>query len=170
VGGGISQLATTLFNAAFFAGFELDEHTAHQLYFERYPEGREATISWPTPDLVITNDWKASALVRVFNGPDSLTVAIYSTSFDRRIETETSERYEPTEPAERRVTADWVEPGQEVLKTAGSPGFSVKVSRQVFEGPTLKSDESIETVYLAPPKIILVPEGTPGAETPATPD
>ena len=170
VGGGVSQLATTLFNAAFFAGFALDQHTAHQLYFSRYPEGREATISWPTPDLVVTNNWKAAALVRVFNGPDSLTVGIYSTSFDRRIDTETSERYDPTEPAERRVTADWVAPGQEVLKTAGSPGFSVKVSRQVFEGPKLKSDESFETVYLAPPKIILVPEGTPGAETPASPD
>lgn len=170
VGGGVSQLATTLFNAAFFSGFKLDTHTAHQLYFDRYPEGREATISWPTPELVFTNNWKASALVRVFNGPDSLTVAIYSTSFARRITTETSERYATTEPVERRVTADWIEPGQEVLKTEGSQGFSVKVSRQVFEGAGLKSDQSFETVYLAPPKIILVPEGTPGAETPASPD
>lgn len=170
VGGGVSQLATTLFNAAFFAGFALDEHTAHQLYFSRYPEGREATISWPTPDLVVTNNWKAAALVRVFNGADSLTVGIYSTSFNRRIETETSERYATTEPVERRVTADWVAPGQEVLKTEGSQGFSVKVSRKVYEGPTLKSDSAFETVYLAPPKIILVPEGTPGAETPASPD
>jgi vancomycin resistance protein YoaR len=170
VGGGVSQLATTLFNAAFFAGFALDEHTAHQLYFSRYPEGREATISWPTPDLVVTNNWKAAALVRVFNGADSLTVGIYSTSFNRRIETETSERYDTTEPVERRVTADWVAPGQEVLKTEGSQGFSVKVSRKVYEGPTLKSDSAFETVYLAPPKIILVPEGTPGAETPASPD
>ena len=170
VGGGVSQLATTLFNAAFFAGFALDQHTAHQLYFSRYPEGREATISWPTPDLVVTNNWKAAALVRVFNGADSLTVGIYSTSFNRRIETETSERYDTTEPVERRVTADWVAPGQEVLKTEGSQGFSVKVSRKVYEGPTLKSDSAFETVYLAPPKIILVPEGTPGAETPASPD
>jgi len=170
VGGGVSQLATTLFNAAFFAGFALDKHTAHQLYFSRYPEGREATISWPTPDLVVTNNWKAAALVRVFNGADSLTVGIYSTSFNRRIETETSERYGTTEPVERRVTADWVAPGQEVLKTEGSQGFSVKVSRKVYEGATLKSDSAFETVYLAPPKIILVPEGTPGAETPASPD
>ncbi len=166
VGGGVSQLATTLFNAAFFAGFRLDAHTAHQLYFSRYPEGREATISWPRPDLKVTNDWKASALVRVFNGSSGVTVAIYSTSFDRKVETETSERYDPTEPKERRVTAEWVPEGQEVLQSAGSQGFSVRVTRTVFEGNRLKEEDAFETVYLAPPKVILVPEGTPGAETP----
>ncbi len=90
VGGGVSQVAATLFNAAFFAGFQLNAHNAHQLYIDRYPVGREATISWPTPDLVITNDWNASALVRVWNAADSITVAIFSTSFDRRVETTTS--------------------------------------------------------------------------------
>lgn len=166
VGGGVSQLATTLFNAAFFAGFRLDEHTAHQLYFDRYPVGREATISWPTPDLKVTNNWKASALVRVFNGSSGVTVAIYSTSFDRKVETETSERSDFTEPAERRVTSEWVPEGQEVLQTEGSQGFSVRVTRKVFQGTRLKEEDVITTTYLAPPKVILVPEGTPGAETP----
>jgi vancomycin resistance protein YoaR len=170
VGGGVSQLATTLFNAAFFAGFRLDEHTAHQLYFERYPEGREATISWPKPDLKVTNNWKAAALVRVFNGSSGVTVAIYSTSFDRRIEEETSERYAFTEPTERRVTSEWVPEGQEVVQSEGSQGFSVRVTRKVFEGSRLKEEDSFETVYLAPPKVVLVPEGTPGAETPYAPD
>ncbi|MFM9018285.1 MAG: VanW family protein [Actinomycetota bacterium] len=76
VGGGVSQMATTLFNAAFFAGFELNEHTAHQLYIYRYPEGREATLSWPTPDLKITNNWDAAARVRVTNAADSITIAL----------------------------------------------------------------------------------------------
>ena len=170
VGGGVSQLATTLFNAAFFAGFELNEHTAHQLYFDRYPVGREATISWPLPDLKVTNNWKAAALVRVFNGSSGVTVAIYSTSFDRKVETETSERFNLTEPKERRVTADWVDEGQEVLKTEGSQGFSVRVTRKVFEGSRLKEEDDFTTNYLAPPKVILVPEGNPGAETPYAPE
>lgn len=169
VGGGVSQVATTLFNAAFFAGFTLNEHTAHQLYIDRYPEGREATISWPTPDLKITNNWDASALVRVWNGADSLTVALYSTSFDRKVETETSERYGFTEPAERRVTDPGVTEG-EAVASEGAQGFSVRVTRKVFKGSELISDDSFETVYLAPPKVILVPEGTPGAETLVSPD
>jgi vancomycin resistance protein YoaR len=103
IGGGVSQVATTLFNAAFFAGFELNQHTAHQLYIDRYPLAREATISWPNPDLVITNDWDASALVRVSNSTDSITVTIYSTSFDRRVEESTSNPYSFTKPK----TATW---------------------------------------------------------------
>ncbi len=169
IGGGVSQVATTLFNAAFFAGLALDQHTPHQLYIDRYPEGREATVSWPAPDLVITNNWDAAALVRVWNGTDSISVAVYSTSFDRRVETETSARYAPTKPAERRVTDPEVTKG-EVLGREGGQGFSVRVTRRVFKGAELVSDATFETVYLAPPKVILVPEGTPGAETLYSPD
>ena len=46
VGGGISQVATTLYNAAFFGGLELVAHSPHSFYIDRYPLGREATISW----------------------------------------------------------------------------------------------------------------------------
>ena len=49
VGGGISQVATTLYNAAFFAGLRLVAHTPHSFYISRYPPGREATISWAAP-------------------------------------------------------------------------------------------------------------------------
>ncbi len=169
VGGGVSQLATTLFNAAFVAGFRLDEHRSHQLYFERYPTGRDATISWPKPDLRVTNNWPAAALVRVFAGSSGVTVAIYSTSFDRRVETETSEPYDRTKPKTRRITSPDLKKGKKALKSRGAPGFSVTVTRRVYEGALLKEDGTFETVYLAPPRLILVAEGTPGAETPAEP-
>jgi vancomycin resistance protein YoaR len=57
VGGGISQVATTLYNAAFFAGLRLVAHTPHSFYISRYPMGREATISWGGPELIFQNDW-----------------------------------------------------------------------------------------------------------------
>ena len=56
VGGGISQFATTMFNAAFFAGLEFEEYQSHSLYIDRYPYGREATLSYPHPDLEVTNN------------------------------------------------------------------------------------------------------------------
>ena len=169
VGGGVSQVATTLFNAAFFAGFELNAHTAHQLYIDRYPLGREATISWPTPDLVITNNWDASALIKVVNSSDSITVSIYSTSFDRKVEEQTSEPFDFTEPKTRYVATEGVPPGQEQEITSGEKGYSVTISRKVFKGSQLVSDGDFTTVYLAPPKVIGVAPGTPGAETPSAP-
>ena len=48
LGGGVSQVATTTFNAMFFAGLEDVEHKPHSFYIDRYPVGREATVAWPT--------------------------------------------------------------------------------------------------------------------------
>jgi len=169
IGGGVSQVATTLFNAAFFAGFELNQHTAHQLYIDRYPLGREATISWPIPDLVITNDWDASALVRVSNSTDSITVTIYSTSFDRKVEESTGNPYDFTKPKTRYVATEGVPEGQKQEITSGDRGYSVDITRKVFKGSELLSDGTFTTVYLAPPKVIGVAPGTPGAETPSAP-
>ena len=49
IGGGVSQFATTFFNAAFFGGYELVTHKAHTYYISRYPQGREATVPSPSP-------------------------------------------------------------------------------------------------------------------------
>jgi len=47
VGGGVSQFATTLFNASWFAGLEFGEYQSHSLYISRYPKGRDATLGFP---------------------------------------------------------------------------------------------------------------------------
>jgi vancomycin resistance protein YoaR len=49
VGGGVSQIATTTYNAAFFAGVQIVTHEPHEFYISRYPMGREATVSWGGP-------------------------------------------------------------------------------------------------------------------------
>jgi hypothetical protein len=51
VGGGVSQIATTTYNAAFFAGVQIVTHQPHEFYISRYPMGREATVSWGGPEL-----------------------------------------------------------------------------------------------------------------------
>jgi vancomycin resistance protein YoaR len=89
VGGGISQVATALYNAAFFAGLELVEHTPHSVYISRYPPGREATISWGGPELVFRNDWPAPLRMRLRATDTSLTVRFYSASLGRQVVTDT---------------------------------------------------------------------------------
>jgi vancomycin resistance protein YoaR len=81
VGGGVSQFATTLFNAAYFAGLDIDEYQAHSEYFSRYPRGREATMGFPAPDLVITNDTPYGVLIWTSYTGGSLTVTMYSTTY-----------------------------------------------------------------------------------------
>ncbi len=81
VGGGVSQFATTLFNAAFFGGLEFDEYQAHSLYISRYPYGREATLSFPKPDLVIRNPTPYGVLIWPTFTESSVTVTLYSTPY-----------------------------------------------------------------------------------------
>ena len=56
IGGGTSQVATTLYNAVFRNGFELISHRPHSRYLSRYPLGIEATLGYPSPDIVFRND------------------------------------------------------------------------------------------------------------------
>lgn len=78
-GGGISQLSTTLFNAVFFSGAKIEEFHPHSFYISRYPEGREATISWPDVDNRFTNDTKGGILVRSFVSGNAVTVELWGT-------------------------------------------------------------------------------------------
>ncbi len=79
IGGGVSQFATTTFNAAFFAGLPFVEYQAHSEYFARYPRGREATMGFPAPDLKFHNDTPYGIMVWTSHTPTSVTVTLYST-------------------------------------------------------------------------------------------
>ena len=81
VGGGVSQFATTLFNAAYFAGLDITTYQAHSEYFSRYPRGREATMGFPAPDLVIENNTPHGVMIWTAYTDTSLTVTLYSTPF-----------------------------------------------------------------------------------------
>lgn len=81
VGGGISQFATTIFNAAFFGGLDFGEYQSHSIYISRYPYGREATINYQHPDLVIKNTTPYAVLIWPTWTDTSITVQLYSTKY-----------------------------------------------------------------------------------------
>ncbi len=85
LGGGVSQSATTTYNAMFFAGLKDIQHQPHTLYIDRYPAGREATVAWPSLDLKFENDTKYGVLVQAYivkgtpSRQGSITVKMWST-------------------------------------------------------------------------------------------
>jgi vancomycin resistance protein YoaR len=81
VGGGVSQFATTLFNAAFFAGLDFGEYQSHSILFDRYPRGREATMGFPHPDLQIENTTPYGVMLWTSYTETSLTITLYSTQW-----------------------------------------------------------------------------------------
>jgi vancomycin resistance protein YoaR len=128
LGGGVSQLATTLFNAMFFAGLEDVEHKPHSFYISRYPVGREATVAWGAVDLRFRNDTDHGVLVDTAvnrstpSSTGSVTVTMWSTKV-WNITTSTSDRYNRTQPDTRRLdTAD-------CYPNDGYGGFDIDVKR-----------------------------------------
>jgi vancomycin resistance protein YoaR len=81
IGGGVSQFATTTFNAAFFAGLDIPEHKAHSIYISRYPFGREATLAYPSIDLKITNNTPNAVLIWPTYTDTTITVQLWGTPF-----------------------------------------------------------------------------------------
>jgi vancomycin resistance protein YoaR len=128
LGGGVSQLATTTFNAMFFAGLEDIEHKPHSFYIDRYPVGREATVAWGSVDLRFRNDTPYGVLISAHVTPATpssqgvVTVSMYSTKY-WDISTTTSDRYNHRQPGTRTLsTAD-------CYPNPGYAGFDIDVTR-----------------------------------------
>jgi hypothetical protein len=83
VGGGVSQYATTLFNAAFFAGLDIPAYKAHSKYISRYPFGREATLAYPGVDLKIRNQSPHGVVIWPSYTASSITVQLWSSPYAR---------------------------------------------------------------------------------------
>ncbi len=155
LGGGVSQAATTLFNAAFFAGLEDVEHKPHSFYIDRYPVGREATVAWPTVDLRFRNDTDYGVLIQTVHQPSTyasqgaLTVRMWSTKvWD--IESITGERYAYTSPDTRYLS------GEDCVPNSGYGGFSIDVTRvfRVHGESEVHHTEEFHTVYTPSDSVI----------------
>jgi hypothetical protein len=129
VGGGVSQFATTLFNAAFFGGLDFAEYQAHTIYISRYPYGREATLSYPKPDLKITNTTPFGILLWPTYTGTSVTVTLYSTPWVTG--DQTGQTREPSGACTRvrtQRTRTWLIDGRQEVDTVSAlyqPGEGV---------------------------------------------
>jgi vancomycin resistance protein YoaR len=173
IGGGVCQVSTTVFNAAFEAGLSIEERTNHALFISHYPTGRDATVDYPSLDLKFKNDTGHWLWIRTFVGSSSLTVNLYGTPVDRRVEFETSP-LEVTGPIPvEKVDDPDLYVGEKFVEDSGEPSRSVSVRRIVYDknGKVLY-DTTWNSRYVAEPKIVHIgtkerPVETPPPETEA---
>lgn len=157
-GGGVSQVATTLFNAMFFAGLEDVEHKPHSFYIDRYPIGREATVAWGAVDLRFKNDTPYGVLIETWIKPSTsgsqgeMHARFWSTEhWD--ITTSTSDRYNFTQPETRYITDEDCTPHE------GYGGFDIDVFRY-FRKPgsdALVRKETFHTTYTPSDSVVCSP-------------
>ena len=141
VGGGLSQMATTTFNAGFFAGFEDIEHHAHSYWFSRYPAGREATIYVGAKDMKFTNDTPYGAVLQSYVAGGKLYVKVWSTKHYRVEEASSGKQSVVPKTVIHDSSAD-CEP-----YPGGEDGFSIHISRKVYLGNELAKENSFSHTY-----------------------
>ncbi|KAB8193690.1 hypothetical protein FH608_020985 [Nonomuraea phyllanthi] len=148
VGGGASQFATAMYNAAYFGGFELVERTAMDYFDSQYPAGRDAALVYPDTDLKWHNDSEYGVLIKTAFTNTSVTVTLWSTKRYDEIEAVESDRRDIVPFRSQTSSA----PG--CVATAGQQGFTIDVTR-VFhqDGKALKKDKKVTTEYRARPQI-----------------
>lgn len=141
VGGGISQFATTLYNAAYFAGMTDVAHTPHSYYISRYPAGREATVYEGAIDLQFRNDSPHPVKIVTSVGGGEVTVSLMGVK-TVSVDSVNGGRWAETQPKEQVIS------GPDCIPSSGIPGFTTSDTRIISDlsGNTL-SQETQTTVY-----------------------
>jgi len=155
VGGGICQVSTTLFNAAFFAGLEIVERVNHSIYISHYPKGRDATVSAGSPNFRFRNDTDNYILVRGVSNGVVTTFVIYGTPDGRKTEYETSDFYNVEEMTVITYPSSKLKTTATSVITTGQTGRSVKVTRKVTSksGEVIHNDTFISTWRMIPREV-----------------
>ncbi len=195
VGGGVSQISTTTFNAAWWGGFDIVEHQPHTIYFDRYPMGREATVNYPYLDLRWRNNSQHGVLVRTSYTDTSITVTLFGNREGKvvkevngtcRVGPETDTANDPrcidviaTVPIVRQVVpcpakhaADdptnicaTLKAGEQDDLAAGHAGYTVRFYREITQPGKPLAREQYYWHYDMLPDVVLVGAGTPPPTT-----
>lgn len=145
VGGGVCQVSTTLFRAAFFAGFPIAERHAHAYRVSYYEQaasglnrdlsGLDATVYFPLVDFKFTNDTPYWMLMETYFNPTSqtLTWKLYSTKDGRTVDWNTTGPQNITPPPPPLIQLnEELNPGEFKQVDWAAEGADVIVNRTVY--------------------------------------
>ncbi|GMR10057.1 MAG: VanW family protein [Anaerolineae bacterium] len=171
VGGGVCQVSTTLFRAAFFGGFGIVERNPHAYrvgYYEQGPgspgPGFDATVYVPLVDFKFTNDTDNWLLSETYIYGTRLLWKFYSTGDGRQVQIsgpQISNKVDAPKPL-YKVNPD-LEEGKIKQVDFEADGMDVLVTRTVTRGDDVLHRDTIKTHYL-PWRAIY--EYGPGTELP----
>lgn len=113
-GGGLCQVATTMFRTAINTGLKITERSSHSYRVSYYePAGTDATIYVPKPDLMFVNDTPSYILIQYRIEGSDLFFDFWGTNDGRKVTSTDPVIYNITNPAPTKIieTTD-LAPGQ----------------------------------------------------------
>jgi len=158
VGGGICQVATTAFRAAFWASLEIVERHPHSYRLSYYelgdqPVGLDATVYEPTVDLKFRNNTSAYLLIQtsVDTEKNLLIVSIYGTKpgWQVRLDGPRQENIVPHGPPLPDDTDPQLAAGVRRLVQPGVDGMDVTIVRTITQGGRVLRSDTFFTRYKA---------------------
>lgn len=169
IGGGVCQVATTLFNAVFNAGLEVVERSNHSLFISKYPLGKDAMVNFGVQDLEFRNDSRYGLLLKARVSAKELTVSIYSSPLGRVVTETVSPQTNPRVPPVKFVDDPLLPKGTETITEPGIPGFDITVTRKVTEEGKVIHSDSFVSKYKPWKKIVKKGTGPAAPVAPLVP-
>ena len=187
IGGGICSASTTMFNAAFLAGLQIDERHAHFYYIDRYPVGRDATIysnGTTTWDLKWTNATPYPIVVQgwtTYGYNSTVTFQLWSVPLTGPLHRNVTYTQDPVQTDPVKATDDppkyvsSLKPGVTLVAEYATDGFKTSVSRKVtLDDGTVLHNDTWDSVYgvvngLVQVGITPAPSTSPTAKSTPTP-
>lgn len=130
VGGGVCQVAATLYAAAFLGGFDVVEHHPHSRNLRYVEAGLDAAVVWDRKDLIVRNPFPHFVRVQAFTEGRTLRVELFGSRSGPIVEW-SADVLEEVAPGVERVASADLPSGEERVVDEGEPGLLVEVSRIV---------------------------------------
>ena len=169
IGGGVCQVSTTIFRAAFSGGFAITERNSHGYRVGFYelrgaPPGLDAAIWTPDRDFRFQNNTPHHLLIQtaIYPNDDAIQFRFYSTKhWQAEIEEAIVKNLVPARPVTYEVNRD-LQPGQMVQVDYSAEGADVTVYRKIYDmqGTLVREDYEF-THYLPWGAIFQVAPGDP---------
>ncbi len=176
IGGGVCQIATTLYNAALYAELDIVQRQNHSMTVSYVDHSRDAAIAGTYKDIKVANPYDTPIYVEGYTSGRKLTFTIYG---------------KETRPANREIkfeskTLQWIDagapieeldptlaPGQRVRESSGHTGVRSELYKCVYvdgelqERTLLNKDNYMasKAIYRVGPPAPAVPVEAPPAET-----
>jgi vancomycin resistance protein YoaR len=144
IGGGVCQVATTIFNAALGGGYPIVYRQNHSFYIDHYPEGLDATVADGGPDFEFENDTQHTIIVRTAYTDQTMTVSLLSAPTDRTSQLTPGTETNYSQPKKRYIMDPDVAPGTMEQQTLGERGFDYSVTQ------TITTTAGAETTHIYP--------------------
>ncbi len=169
IGGGICQVATTLYNAAMISGVPILDRSVHSFFISSYPTGRDATVVDGQIDFSFRNDTDGTLLIKMFILSNAVGFKIYGPDTGRENIFSDPSVYNYTSFSSKTETDTSLPPGARVVAQSGVSGRTVTVIRKVMANGKRLMSEKIVSRYTPRQEIIKVGPAAPPPQEETSP-